>query len=105
MVVMKPILSILSHVICLIALTRDVEIEEFLLAQEYKKALDNYVKNEQKQRHDGSKRSTNTSTSASPQACPTTTPLLESASMLPTTSSHIPLVTRSGRQATQLAQF
>jgi hypothetical protein len=38
----------LSHVICLIALTRDVEIEDFLLAQEYKKALDNYVKNEQK---------------------------------------------------------
>jgi hypothetical protein len=35
----------LSHVICLIALTRDVEIEDFLLAQKDKKALDNYVKN------------------------------------------------------------
>jgi hypothetical protein len=30
----------LSHVICLIALTRDVETEDFLLAQEDKKALD-----------------------------------------------------------------
>ncbi len=38
----------LSHVICLIALTRDVKTEEFFLAQEDKKALDNYVKNEQK---------------------------------------------------------
>jgi hypothetical protein len=73
-----------------------------LLAQEDKKALDNYVKNEQKPRHNDNKRNTNTSASASPQACPTTTPLLESASMLPT---HIPLVTRSVRQATQIAQF
>jgi hypothetical protein len=61
------------------------------------------VKNEQKRRHNDNKSSTNTSASASPQACPT--PLLESASILPTTSSHIPLVTRSGRQATQFAQF
>jgi hypothetical protein len=30
----------LSYVICLIALTRDVETEDFLLAQEDKKALD-----------------------------------------------------------------
>jgi hypothetical protein len=95
----------LSHVICLIALTRDVETEDCLLAQEDKKALDNYVKNDQKLKHNGGKRNTNTSASASPQACPTTTPFLESASMLPTTSSHIPLVTRSGRQANRLAQF
>ncbi len=95
----------LSPVICLIALTRDVETKDFLLAQEDKKSLNNYVKNEQKQKYNGSKRSTNTSASASPQACPTTTPFLESTSMLPTTSSHIPLVTRSGRQATRLAQF
>jgi len=38
----------LSHVICLIALTRDIETKDFLLAQEDKKALDNCVKNEQK---------------------------------------------------------
>ncbi len=38
----------LNHVICLIALTGDVKIEEFFLAQEDKKALDNYVKNELK---------------------------------------------------------
>ncbi len=38
----------LSHVICLIALTRDIKKKEVLLAQEDKKALDNYVKNEQK---------------------------------------------------------
>jgi len=35
----------LSHVICLIALTRNVETKDFLLAQKDKKALDNYVKN------------------------------------------------------------
>jgi len=35
----------LSHVICLIALTRDLETKDFLLAQKDKKALDNYVKN------------------------------------------------------------
>jgi hypothetical protein len=52
----------------LIALKRDVEIEVFLLAKEDKKALDNYVKNEQKQKHNGGKRSTNTSASASPQS-------------------------------------
>ncbi len=40
----------LSHVICLIALTGDVKTKDFLLAQEGKKALDNYVKNEQKQK-------------------------------------------------------
>jgi hypothetical protein len=39
------------------------------------------------------------------QACPTITPLLESASMLPTINSHIPLVIKSGKQATRLAQF
>jgi hypothetical protein len=71
-----------------------------LLAQEDKKTLDNYVKNEQKQRHNNDKKSTNTSASTSPQVCPTTTPLVESASMLPTTISRIPLVTKSGRQAT-----
>jgi len=38
----------LSHVICLIALTGDVKTKEFFLAQEDNKALDNYVKNEQK---------------------------------------------------------
>jgi len=54
---------------------------------------------------DSGKRNTNTFALTSPQACPTTTPLLESASMLPTISSHIPLVTKSGKQATQLAQF
>jgi hypothetical protein len=36
----------LSHVICLIVLTGDVKIEDFLLAQEDKNVLDNYVKNE-----------------------------------------------------------
>jgi len=51
---------------------------------------------------DNDKRNTNTFASTSPQACPTTTPLLELASMLPTISSHIPLVTK---QATRLAQF
>ncbi len=68
----------LSPVICLIALTRDVETKDFLLAQEDKKALNNYVKNEKKRKHNGGKRSTNTSASAPPQACPTTTPFLES---------------------------
>jgi hypothetical protein len=38
----------LIHVICLIALIGDVKTKDFLLAQEDKKALDNYVKNEQK---------------------------------------------------------
>jgi hypothetical protein len=38
----------LSHVICLTVLTGDVKIEDFLLAQEDKNALDNYVKNEQR---------------------------------------------------------
>ncbi len=38
----------LSHIICLITLTVDVKIQHFLLAQEDKKALDHYVKNEQK---------------------------------------------------------
>jgi len=90
----------LIHVICLIALTGDVKTKDFLLAQENKKALDNYVKNE-----NSVKRNTNTFASTSPQACPTTTPLLELASMLPTISSHIPLVTKSGKQATRLAQL
>jgi hypothetical protein len=81
-------------------LTRDIKTKEFLLAQEDKKALDNYVKNEQKRTHNIDERNIITSASASPQACPTTTPLLELASMLPTIDSHIPLVTRSGRQAT-----
>jgi hypothetical protein len=54
---------------------------------------------------DNDKRNTNTFASTSPQACPTTTPLLESTSMLPTISSHIPLVTKSGKQAIRLAQF
>jgi hypothetical protein len=89
----------------LITLTRDVETEDFLLAQKDKKTLENYVENEQKQRHNNGKKSTNTFASTSPQACPTITPLLELASMLATTSSHIPLVTRTGRQATWLAQF
>jgi len=80
----------LSHVVCLITLTRDVETKDILLAQEDKKTLDNYVKNERKRRHN-SKKNTNTFASTSPQACSTTTPLLESTSMLPTTSSHIPL--------------
>jgi len=93
----------LSHIICLITLIVDVKIEDFLLAQEDKKVLDNYVKNEQSENDD--KRNTNTSASTSPQACPTTTPLLESTSMLPTIRSHIPLVTKSGRQATLFAQF
>jgi hypothetical protein len=90
----------LSHVICLIALIGDVKTKDLLLAQEDKKALDNYVKNE-----DNVKRNTNTFASTSPQACPTTTPLLELASMLPTISSHIPLVIKSGKQAIQLVQF
>jgi hypothetical protein len=34
--------------LCLIALKGDVKTKEFFLAQEDKKALDNYVKNEQK---------------------------------------------------------
>ncbi len=58
----------LSYVICLIALTRNVEIEDFLLAKEDKIALDNDVKNEQKRKHNGGKRSTNTSASTSPQS-------------------------------------
>ncbi len=90
----------LSHVICLIALIGDVKTKDLLLAQEDKKALDNYVKNE-----DNVKRNTNTFASTSPQAFPTTTPLLELASMLPTISSHIPLVIKSGKQAIQLVQF
>jgi hypothetical protein len=68
----------------LITLTRDVETEDFLLAQTDKKTLDNYVENEQKQRHNIRKKSTNTFASTSPQACPTITPLLELASMLAT---------------------
>jgi hypothetical protein len=40
----------LNHVICLIALIGNVKTKDFLLAQEDKKALDNYVKNEQKRR-------------------------------------------------------
>ncbi len=79
--------------------------EDFLFAQKDKKALDNYVKNEQNWKHNDGKRSTNTYSLASPQACPTTTPLLESTSMLPTTSSHIPFVIRSGKQSTWLGQF
>jgi hypothetical protein len=47
----------------------------------------------------------NTYALASPQACPTTTPLLESTSMLPTIISHIPFVIKSGRQGTQLDNF
>ncbi len=90
----------LSHVICLIALIGDVKTKDFLLAQEDKKALDNYVKNENRV-----KRNTNTFASTSPQACPTTTPLLESTSMLPTINSHIPLVIKNGKRATRLAQF
>jgi len=39
-----------NHIICLTTLTRDVKTKDFLLAQEDKKALDNYVKNEQKRR-------------------------------------------------------
>ncbi len=54
---------------------------------------------------DNGKRNTNTFASTSPQACPTITPLLESASMLPTINSHIPLVIKSGKQATRIAQF
>ncbi len=38
----------LSHVICLIALTGDVKIEDFFLAREDKKTLDNCEKNEEK---------------------------------------------------------
>jgi hypothetical protein len=77
----------------------------FVGTKKDKKALDNYGKNEKKRRHNGGKKSTNTSALTSPQACPTTTPLLKLASMLPTTTSDISLVTRSGRQATWLAQF
>lgn len=76
-----------------------------MLAQKAKNALNNYVKNERKCRQNWGKRCTNQSASAPPQECSTSAQLLNSMPMLTTTNSYVPLVTKSGRQATQLAQY
>jgi hypothetical protein len=94
----------LNHIICLVSLRRDVGIENFLLMQEDKSALDSYLKNSQMQRRNNkgrSKRSTAVPVVAA-EPSPRTTPLIESRSILPSTMSQISHMTRSGRHTTRI---
>lgn len=86
----------LEHVICLIGMSADADCENFLLDREDKKTLDNFVKNEQRRRQNGGRRSVNVSTSAEPTTHEVST---QPSRPVATQIGHI---TRSGRRATRL---